>query len=79
MVVANIYLLTDGFNCHGGIVISGGDSSRRHLVSPLSIRLHTFLLILSNLNQKYLLKNVLFNIEKKFIQPQFHFQKKSIN
>ena len=57
-----------------GVVISGGDSSKRHLVSPLSIKLHTFLLIITHFNRDILVNNVLFNIEKKFIIPQFNFQ-----
>ena len=57
-----------------GVVISGGDSSKRHLVSPMSIKLHTFLLILALFNRDFLVNNVLFNIDKKFIIPQFNFQ-----
>lgn len=58
----------------GGIVISGGDSSKRHLVSPISIKLHSFLLLLANFNKPFLVNNILFNIEKKFLIPQFNFQ-----
>lgn len=59
-----------------GVVISGGDSSKRHLVSPLSLKLHTYLLILSNFDQQFLVENVLFNIDNKFLIPQFNLLKR---
>lgn len=52
-----------------GVVISGGDCSNRHLVSPISIKLHTFLLTLTFFNRDILVNNVIFNIDKKFIIP----------
>ena len=55
-----------------GVVISGSDCSKRYLVSPMSKKLHTFLLILAFFNRDILVNNVLFNIEKKFIIPQFN-------
>lgn len=55
------------------VVISGGDSAKRHLVSPMSIKLHTFLLLLAQFNRSLLVNNILFNIDKKFLIPQFNF------
>lgn len=72
----NIFLtglqMNEGVNC--GVVISGGDSSKRHLVSPLSIKLHSFLLRLTGFNTDWLVNNVLYNIDKKFLVPQFNLQ-----
>lgn len=75
-ITKNIFLtglqMNEGENC--GVVISGGDSSKRHLVSPLSIKLHSFLLRLTGFNSDWLVNNVLYNIDKKFLVPQFNLQ-----
>lgn len=76
-IIATIYSITLEETKSHGVVISGGDSSKRHLVSPMSIKLHSFLLILANFNRDILVNNVLFNIDKKFIIPQFNFQEKN--
>lgn len=57
-----------------GVVIYGGDTSKRHLVSPMSIKFHTFLFNLAGFDRDLLVNNVIFNIDKKFIIPQFNFQ-----
>ena len=54
-----------------GLMLSGGDPSKRHMVSPLLIKLNLYLLALFNLNQDVLIKNILFNINKKYLTPQF--------
>lgn len=74
-ITKNIFLtglhMKEGENC--GVVISGGDSSKRHLVSTLSIKLHSFLLRLTGFNTDWLVNNVLFNIDK-FLVPLFNLQ-----
>ena len=62
----------------GGAIFSGGDSSKRHLLDILSIRLNTYLLALSNLNLEFITNNLLFNIDKKYLIPQFDFHRYSI-
>lgn len=61
-------------NSQKGVVISGGDPTKRHLVSPISMKLHTFLLLLAHFDLSFLVNNILFNIDKKFLIPQFNFQ-----
>lgn len=88
--ITNIFILMDFYSWHSitktiysttlemdmgaGVVISGGDSSKRHLVSPLSIKLHTFLLVLTNFNINKLRGCVIFNLDKKYVIPQFNLQ-----
>jgi hypothetical protein len=69
-IVSNIFNISLNFNPKG-IVISRDDSSKRHLVSPLSIKLNSTLLTLSDLDDNFFFNNNLFNIDKKFIIPQF--------
>ncbi len=62
-----------------GITITGGDSSKRHLASPISIKLHMFLLILSRFNEELLINNNLFHTDKKLIIPNFKFDKVTLS
>lgn len=69
-IVKDIYNYGINHN-HQGISITGGDSSKRHLCSPVSIKIDTFLLILSSFNEDLLLNNNLFPLrgDKKLIIP----------
>lgn len=62
----------------GGIVLNGGDSSKRHVIDMLSIKLNIYLLALSGINLEFISKNLLFNIDKKYLIPQFDFHKYTI-
>lgn len=57
------------------ILLSGGDSFKRHLVSPIELKLLNFLLILADFNEQWLLDNTVFNVDKKYIAPAFNFEK----
>ena len=50
---------------------TGGYSSKRHLISPISIKLSNFLLILSGFNEDNLVSNIEFHIDKNLIAPRF--------
>lgn len=59
------------------IFISGGDVSKRHMVSPVSINLHFFLLILCKANRSLLRRMLLFSIDKQLLIPGKPKQKNS--
>ena len=74
-IIATIHSSSlEGSPSNEGIVISGGDTSKRHLVSPMSIKLHTFLFLLAGFDITFLVNNIVFNIDKKLLTPQFNFQ-----
>jgi hypothetical protein len=69
-------IVSDIFNIsyrttNSAIVISGGDTSKRHLVNDISIKLHYFLFLLANGDEDFLVRNVIFNLDKKYLAPKF--------
>lgn len=69
-------IVSDIFNIsysttNSAIVISGGDTSKRHLVNDISIKLHHFLFLLADGDEDFLVRNVIFNIDKKYLAPKF--------
>lgn len=75
-----VYFIFVDFSCWGDIVsqsmknfnisISGGDTSKRHLLSDVSVRLNFLILIFTGLNLDFVNKHLLFNtVDKKFIAP----------
>lgn len=57
------------------VMLTGGDTSRRHMVSVLHIRLHTFLILLVDNDVPFLYKHIKFK-NKYFSQPFFDVTKK---
>lgn len=58
------------------VMLTGGDTARRHLVNHSSIKLHFFLSIIFKHNEVTMLDNIILKADKKFIAPNFDFHKR---
>jgi hypothetical protein len=83
LFIFNDFLWKDivfSFKKHFNVNISGGNTTKRHLLSHLVLRLTTYLLVFSKFNYNLLADSIVFdNVNKEKILPGFNFNKKNIN